>query len=683
MYPVSSAFQQAVESTSRDWDLYIKIQLSNQTLELGKDDVQDGGLQLVEGALPGSTLVCGGAVIAGLTLTIQNTGGRFDDTQFKGGVITELRVGLLVNGAYEYVPMGVFNIYDATRPTTSVTLTCKDNLYLLDQPFSSVSITYPATNLRILQSICAYCGVTLKTSSFLNSDYSVASAPEGVSTCRDVVSDIAEMAVAFVRATRDTGALELVWFDNPGYVTEASVNGNTDSVNGGDFFLYDNKTVSGGVFKEIAPAAEFGSDNRYDFEIGDGVIEITGVELDASSQQHITGSNFYAVDISQNGLIADDDIDTVLQSMADKLIGFTFLPFTANWQGNPALQQGDMVEHTDRNGVKYRTVVTNSTYIFRGNCMMSCAGCSQGTQGYISSSKKYAQLVRNVKQKQAQIDALHDAINSASEMIAGVWGGHVVNGDTLGNPKYAGNIFICDDVGSDPTHPDVTKATKVWRWNLGGFGFSSTGIDGPYATAITADGSIVANLMTASMIKTGILQSLNGSSVIDLDQGTFSFKNGYISFDSDNGLTITGKSNLFRIRINPTDGIIIEKNLGGDWSPVFNSNTDGSLDITGNFKVDNGTTELSMEVNGDGGSCLAFRDSGIIKALLSFLKEIDGSYEIELGADALTLNAPLHAGDLFITGNLSMKGNSGANGAFMTTDGKSVSVINGIIVSIT
>ena len=45
---------------------------------------------------------------------------------------------------------------------------------------------------------------------------------------------------------------------------------------------------------------------------------------------------------------------------------------------------------------------------------------------------------------------------------------------------------------------------KVWRWNLGGLGYSNNGVNGPFETAITQDGSIVANFITAGIL-TGIL----------------------------------------------------------------------------------------------------------------------------------------------------------------------------------
>ena len=71
---------------------------------------------------------------------------------------------------------------------------------------------------------------------------------------------------------------------------------------------------------------------------------------------------------------------------------------------------------------------------------------------------------------------------------------------------------------------NIDEAVNVWRWNLGGLGFSSHGYNGPYETAITSDGSIVANFITsgtliANIIKAGVLQSQDGSSYWNLETG--------------------------------------------------------------------------------------------------------------------------------------------------------------------
>ena len=73
---------------------------------------------------------------------------------------------------------------------------------------------------------------------------------------------------------------------------------------------------------------------------------------------------------------------------------------------------------------------------------------------------------------------------------------------------------------------DLNKAVHVWRWNNGGFGYSGNGYNGPYRTAITQDGHIVADFidagtLTANIIRAGILQDMKGLNFWDMETGEF------------------------------------------------------------------------------------------------------------------------------------------------------------------
>ena len=99
-----------------------------------------------------------------------------------------------------------------------------------------------------------------------------------------------------------------------------------------------------------------------------------------------------------------------------------------------------------------------------------------------------AQRVANVP----STEIMNQAIASATSMISGARGGFVkINADEDGKPY---EILVMD---TDSTE----TAQKVWRWNQNGFGYSSTGYDGEYGTAITMDGSIVADYITAGTIR--------------------------------------------------------------------------------------------------------------------------------------------------------------------------------------
>lgn len=131
-------------------------------------------------------------------------------------------------------------------------------------------------------------------------------------------------------------------------------------------------------------------------------------------------------------------------------------------------------------------------------------------------------IADTIANQQQEIEAapsvsfVQQAISNATNLITGNKGGYVVLRDTNGD-KEPDEILIMDT-------PDVNTAQKVWRWNNGGLGFSKTGYNGPYSTAITQDGAIVANFITigtliGNLIKTGRIESHDGKVYFDLDAG--------------------------------------------------------------------------------------------------------------------------------------------------------------------
>jgi len=127
-----------------------------------------------------------------------------------------------------------------------------------------------------------------------------------------------------------------------------------------------------------------------------------------------------------------------------------------------------------------------------------------------------ANSVQTITQKVDRFPSLMtSAITQATKLITGQSGGYIVlNGDNTGQPY---ELLIMDK-------PNMADSVNVWRWNVGGLGFSSNGYNGPYETAITADGQIVADFITAgslvaNIIKAGVLSSQDGSSYWNLETG--------------------------------------------------------------------------------------------------------------------------------------------------------------------
>ena len=152
------------------------------------------------------------------------------------------------------------------------------------------------------------------------------------------------------------------------------------------------------------------------------------------------------------------------------------------------------------------------------------------------------------------------AIQNATALITGQTGGYVVihTDDTTGQPY---ELLIMDA-------PNITDAENVWRWNVAGLGFSHSGYNGPYETAITADGRIVADFITsgtlvANIIKAGVLSSQDGSSWWDLESGEVHLR-AYATTESveeTNGrIDVIEEQKMYRLIITSTHGNIFKNN---------------------------------------------------------------------------------------------------------------------------
>lgn len=130
-------------------------------------------------------------------------------------------------------------------------------------------------------------------------------------------------------------------------------------------------------------------------------------------------------------------------------------------------------------------------------------------------TSQFADSVSGLPTTEKVYSMLSGAVDNATNQITGALGGFV-------RFVYDANGKMQEIVIMDTD--DIETATKVWRWNSGGLGYSSNGYGGPYGTAITQDGSIVANFITsgtinANLMRTGIITSPNGGSYWNLDTG--------------------------------------------------------------------------------------------------------------------------------------------------------------------
>ena len=137
------------------------------------------------------------------------------------------------------------------------------------------------------------------------------------------------------------------------------------------------------------------------------------------------------------------------------------------------------------------------------------------------------------------VSFMKEAVEHATKLISGGLGGYVVMHSSESSKNgYPDEILIMDT-------PDIATATKVWRWNQGGLGYSSKGYHGPYHTAITQEGEIVADFvktgdLTANIIRGGTL-TIGGVDNTDGRIAVLDSSNNVLITLSKNGIDFSKK----------------------------------------------------------------------------------------------------------------------------------------------
>ncbi len=149
------------------------------------------------------------------------------------------------------------------------------------------------------------------------------------------------------------------------------------------------------------------------------------------------------------------------------------------------------------------------------------------------------------------------------------------------------------------------KAKNVWRFGLGGIGFSSKGYEGPFETAITMDGKINADFITTGTMAVDRIESLanfitetNSSiSKIELEQGKITSKVSSVEQSVENITKIEGTAEGKNIYIDDASAEpLIDIMLEGESQQATRSGKN-LLDNTATTKISNGIT---FTVNSDG-----------------------------------------------------------------------------------
>jgi len=281
--------------------------------------------------------------------------------------------------------------------------------------------------------------------------------------------------------------------------------------------------------------------------------------------------------------------------------------------------------------------------------------------------------------------AMQAAVDNATKQITGAQDSHIRFIYDAGGGLQ--EIVILDT-------DDIATATKVWRFNSGGLGYSSNGYAGPYSIAMTQDGAIVADFVTtgilnANLVKAGVLASdQNPNNYWNMNTGEFVltsngqtngiiYRNGVLHLNASNIDAGTLSANLIKA------GTISDEQSSSSW----NLNTgefittgeyvDDGQDVIASVRIINGgisfyTNNTKVgDVTGGKAGLYINADGGVT------IGDVYGNKSrIRIGADG---NIYLY-GDIYFEDELPPY-NKGLDTS-VTIDGKTLNFARGILVSV-
>ena len=212
--------------------------------------------------------------------------------------------------------------------------------------------------------------------------------------------------------------------------------------------------------------------------------------------------------------------------------------------------------------IKTKYDVLNEKYlsITLGSAKANFADTVNQTSAAIEQTKQ------EIKQSSAALGVdIKKAVDEATQAITGQSGGYVV----LNPPKNPQEILIMDA-------PTIAAAKNIWRWNSGGFGHSKNGYNGPFGTAITQDGAIVADFITA-----GTLRAIE-IAACTIKGGSLNINDKFI-VTTEGDATVAGKVTATSGTIGGceiVDGVLKIKNAN-----ISEKLTAGSIDVSGVIKA--------------------------------------------------------------------------------------------------
>lgn len=422
MYPVSEAFLQAVQGNTRKYYWTGKITTAGGVeYPFDQEDIVKGSGYITAQCCGNSEIELGAVYAAemGISLFLDIDRYTLEDAE------VELSYHLrLASGAYETVPMGIFEVSEANWTVHVLELKAYDRMLRFDRAFNGFETIGTAYGMMALCSMA--CGVELaqtqaEIEALPNGSELLSIYPENdIETYRDVLYFTAQVLGGFFCINR-AGKLEFRQYGE-------------------------------------TPVIEILQKHRFSSSFSDFVTRYTAV---SSTNLRTQTSEYYALE-TDDGLTMNLGVNPLLQfgleetraelcgNILDALSKVNYVPFDSDTIGNPALDLGDVLIFSGGQADAGQiTCVTSFTVKIGGRQSLKCVGKNPRlSQAKSKNDKNISGLLNQIE---AGKIGIHTFTN-ASEYIIGETNVRVISIEFASKEENHAQFFgqVVVDVAADP-----------------------------------------------------------------------------------------------------------------------------------------------------------------------------------------------------------------------------------------
>ena len=433
MYPVSEAFQQAVQGNTRKYYWTGKITTAGGVeYPFDQEDIVKGSGYITAQCCGNSEIELGAVYAAEMGISLFLNIDRYTLEEAEVELFYHLR---LASGAYETVPMGIFEVSEANRTVHVLELKAYDRMLRFDRTFNGFETIGTAYGMMALCSTA--CGVELA-----QTQAEIEALPNGsellsiypgndIETYRDVLYFTAQVLGGFFCINR-AGKLEFRQYGE-------------------------------------TPVMEILQKHRFSSSFSDFLTRYTAV---SSTNLRTQTSEYYALE-TDDGLTMNLGVNPLLQfgleetraelcgNILDALSKVNYVPFDSDTIGNPALDLGDVLTFSGGQAdTEQITCVTSFTVKIGGRQSLKCVGKSPRlSQAKSKNDKNISGLLNQIE---AGKIGIHTFIN-ASEYSIGETDVRIISIEFASKEENHAQFFgqVVVDVAADPAARSANASGTV------------------------------------------------------------------------------------------------------------------------------------------------------------------------------------------------------------------------------